>query len=560
MKFDLNEDLAKRFLNFLDTKQYKRLQFEADMMGEIENQHPLIIFYYASSIYLIETSKKKDLIYASSLFEKVYLMKKTNLQPLYNMMVISFKTNEYNKVLEYATKAYENNKQDTKLIEGLARVNFYLGNRKESLKLFKSLFEILPEKTEGRFPYIASLNYSSGVTQEQYMNECLKFTSLIEKKLNIKNDEFKFVSNNSSKIKIHFLSADFKKHSVSFFIKELLEKIDKSIFEISLISNLNIIDKDDLSGELKDLADYWYDIENMSDEEATNFLRSLNIDVLIDLSGFTQGNRLEVVARRCAKIQILWLGYNNSLCLKNVDYFIADKNLIKSDEEHLYREEILYMPKIWNSLSLPKELPNIENELKLNKSAFTFCSFNNFHKLSDETINVWSEILNQGNSELILKDSLEGGEDIKNNVIKKFLKKGVKKKQILILENQENIYDHLKLYNKVNLALDTFPYPGVTTSCEAILMGVPVLTMRGFNSNSRCGESILKNINMNEMIADDFHNYVKKAISFMNDKEFSKKYGINLREKALSSPLFDTSNFTADFCKLIKEVCKKNNL
>ena len=112
----------------------------------------------------------------------------------------------------------------------------------------------------------------------------------------------------------------------------------------------------------------------------------------------------------------------------------------------------------------------------------------------------------------------------------------------------------------MNLALDTFPYPGVTTSCEAILMGVPVLTMRGFNSNSRCGESILKNINMNEMIADDFNNYVKKAISFMNDKEFSKKYGINLREKALSSPLFDTSNFTADFCKLIKEVYKKNNL
>ena len=84
MKFDLNQDLAKKFLNYLDTKQYERLLFEADMIGEIENQHPLIIFYYASSIYLKETSKKKDLIYASSLFEKVYLMKKSNLQPLYN--------------------------------------------------------------------------------------------------------------------------------------------------------------------------------------------------------------------------------------------------------------------------------------------------------------------------------------------------------------------------------------------------------------------------------------------------------------------------------------------
>ena len=165
MKFDLNEDLAKRLLNFLDTKQYERLQFEVDMMGEIHDQHPLIIFYYASSIYLKEVSKKKDLIYASSLFEKVYLMKKTNLQPLYNMMVISFKTNEYKKVLKFATEAYKNNKKDTILIEGLARVNFYLGNRRESLKLFKSLFEILPEKTEGRFPFVASLNYSSGISQ-----------------------------------------------------------------------------------------------------------------------------------------------------------------------------------------------------------------------------------------------------------------------------------------------------------------------------------------------------------------------------------------------------------
>ena len=129
-------------------------------------------------------------------------------------------------------------------------------------------------------------------------------------------------------------------------------KIDKSDFEVSLISNLKITDQDELSIELKKLSDHWYDVEKMTDEELVDFLRSLNIDVLIDLSGFTAGNRLEVIARRCAKIQILWLGYNNSLCLKNVDYFIADKNLIKSGEENLYQEKILYMPKIWNSLLL----------------------------------------------------------------------------------------------------------------------------------------------------------------------------------------------------------------
>ena len=124
MSVDLNQDLAKKFLKFLDTKQYKRLQFEADMIGEIENQHPLIIFYYASAIYLQDSSTNEELIYASSLFEKVYLLKKTAIQPLQNMIVISFKTKQYKKVMDYALEAYERNKQNVILIEGLARMNF----------------------------------------------------------------------------------------------------------------------------------------------------------------------------------------------------------------------------------------------------------------------------------------------------------------------------------------------------------------------------------------------------------------------------------------------------
>ena len=156
------------------------------------------------------------------------------------------------------------------------------------------------------------------------------------------------------------------------------------------------------------------------------------------------------MAKRCAKIQIVWLGYNNSLCLKNVDYLIADKNLIKSNEHHLYKEKILYMPKIWNALSVPEKLPDIEDKFKNQNSKFTFCSFNNFQKLSDKTIATWSKILNQTNTEIYLKDSLEGGEDFKDNIIKKFFQNGVNKDQLIFLDNQDTIYDHLKLYNKIN--------------------------------------------------------------------------------------------------------------
>ena len=555
---DLNQDLAKKFLNYLDTKQYKRLQFEADMLGEIEDQHPLIMFYYASSIYLNEASKNKDLLYASQLFEKVYTSNKKHLQSLYNMLAVSFKTKSFKNVMPLAIEAYEKNNNDPKLIEGLARVNFYLGNRQDSLKLFKILYKMLPDKKEGRLPFISSLNYTSGVTQEEYMKECLNYNSILEKKYNIENNQNQFNWNKSDKINLAFLSADFKTHSVSHFLIDILKKIDNSKFNIYLISNLKTVDQDNVSQDLKKLVFKWVDAYDFSDDDLTSYLRSLKLDFLIDLSGFTNGNRFEVLIRRCAKVQIEWLGYNNSLGAMNIDYLISDKNLIKSNETNLYKEDILFMPNIWNALSAPEKLPEISDKPNEKNSDFVFCSFNNFQKISDRTIDVWSKILNTTKSKLLLKNSLIGGEDLKNNVLDKFTLKGIQKDQIIFLEREKSIYDHLKLYNKANVALDTFPYPGVTTSYEAILMGLPVLTMQGFNFNSRCGESINKNIIMDNLIAKDDHDYLNIAISLTKDFKLNEKYGENLRKKALSSPLFNTDQFTRDFEELITKVYNKN--
>jgi predicted O-linked N-acetylglucosamine transferase (SPINDLY family) len=242
----------------------------------------------------------------------------------------------------------------------------------------------------------------------------------------------------------------------------------------------------------------------------------------------------------------------------NIDYLISDKNLIKSNETNLYKEDVLFMPNIWNALSAPEKLPEITDKSNEKNSDFVFCSFNNFQKISDRTIDVWSKILNTTKSKLLLKNSLIGGEDLKNNVLDKFISKGLQKDQIIFLEREKNIYDHLKLYNKANVALDTFPYPGVTTSYEAMLMGLPVLTMQGFNFNSRCGESINKNVIMDNLIAKDDHDYLNIAISLTKDLKLNEKYGENLRKKALSSPLFNTDQFTRDFEELITKVYNKN--
>ena len=561
---DLDQDIKKKFLGFLNNKQYSKLEFEISLLGNIDEQNPILIMFYASSKALNPMSKTDDLIEASRLFEKIYLMKKNNnigtpdnLEPLLNMIFLSLKTKIYRNVLPLALEALQNNKHNEKLIEGLAIINVHIANITESIKYYKLLFQINNKKTIGRIPFLTCLNYASNVSQEYYLSECFKYSKILEKDLILK--ETKTILNKAEKIKVAFLSSDLRKHSISSFLKGLFFNINKKTIEIVALSNLAKNKEDSTSEFFKNLANQWHVIYDKSDIEVINLVKSLDIDILIDLNGLTKGNRVHVMKNRCAPIQICWLGYNNSTGLKNVDYLIADHNLIKKNEESLYAEKILYLPKIWNAHFLPTELPPVNSPTKKEDLLFSYGSFNNFKKISDDTIEVWSKIIKNSNSKIYLKNPPENAcLDLKENILKKFTDRGVQKNKIIFLETKKNTYEHLNLYNKIDLALDTFPYPGVTTSFEAALMGVPVLTMKGFNFNSRCGESININLQMENFIAKSKDDYFEKAISIQNNPDILKKIRYNLRNKALSSPLFDTESFTKDFTEILKKVYLKH--
>lgn len=549
---DLNQDLTNKFLKYLSQKQYKRLKFEIDLLGELESQHPIIIFYYASAIALDHSSKNEELSFAADLFEKIYLLKK-DLQSLYNMIAISFKTKIFNRVLPYILKEHKKNEKDLNLLEGLAKINLFLGNNLESIKFFGKLFELDPERKDYRLSYLGTFNYVSNYDQIEYLKISKKHTQIYEKNSISEKFDHKFTND---KIKIGFLSGNLRVHPVSFFLKGLIENIDREKFDLIFFSNLKISEQDSYSDFFKKNSSQWYDVFDLDDEFLTKKIRKLNIDILIDLNGFFDGNRFEIFVNRCAKFQIVWLGYNNSLGINNIDYIIADPNLVKKGEEHLYSERILLFNKIWNSMSLPENLPNIQEDK--NKNIFSYGSFNNYVKLSNETIEVWSKMINHSNSRLFLKSSMPVTEDIKNNILRKFFSNGVKKNQIIFLDRTEKIIDHYESYNKINVALDTFPYPGVTTSFEAALMGVPVLTMKGNNINSRCGESIIKNLNLPELIASDKDDYFKKAIALQESKNLNQIFGNKLRDKALASPLFDTKSFTKEFEKNMISLMSSN--
>tara|TARA_B100000787_G_scaffold168630_1_gene157754 strand:+ start:64 stop:1734 length:1671 start_codon:yes stop_codon:yes gene_type:complete len=549
---DLDLDLNSKLINLFNNKKYSEIEFEIELLGDIEKQSTQIAIMYAAAKTLNKNSQKKDFEEASYLFEKSYVSNKSNLDCLYNLIIVSIKSGTFQRVLPHLMERYEKNNKDEKVLDGLSKINFVLGNVSEANIYSSQLIEVNPNYLNAWEDFLSSLNYTKIKSQEDYLKYALKFDNLPQARCKPFLRKQKKIS--KEKIRLGFVSSDFKKHSVSFFLKDTISKINKKDFRIFAFSNLDQAKHDGMTGSLKEIFDEWKDVDMLSNTELTTLIRSLDIDILIDLSGFTLGNRIEVFRARCAPIQISWLGYCNTLGIKEMDYLIADKNLIKKKEENLYSEKILYMPNIWSVMSKPEKLPNI-NELPSKKNTiFTFGSFNNFGKISDETIKVWSKILNNSNSRLILKSSSIKNEETNKNIIKKFKKYISEENKVFILDRSPTIEEHLGQYQKIDLALDTFPYPGVTTSFESILMGVPVLTMKGFNFNSRCGESINLNLQMHEFIADNENDYFQKAIKLQSSLNILEQIRGSLREKSLASPLFDGNNFAKEFSSILKKV------
>ena len=353
------------------------------------------------------------------------------------------------------------------------------------------------------------------------------------------------------KIRIGFLSADIiEGHSVTYFLKTILSNYDKKNFEIVLV--LNGPKEDQLTEHFKSLVDQTINISKLSNVDAVNQIRELKLDIMIDLMGYTSYQRLELFKNRIAKKQVIWMGYCNTTGLKNMDYIIADKNLIYSNEEKFYSEKVIYLPEIWNT-HCGFDFERKENSPPFLKNKyFTFGSFNNFDKINIDVISTWSKILKKiDNSKLILKTS---SKKLATKRLEKLFEKENVLESIKFIDRSEKFQEHLDNYTQIDIALDTFPYNGVTTSFEAIWMGVPVLTMTGYNFNSRCGESINKNLNMEKLIAKDEDDYVQKVLNLTNNIDDYLKIRKSIFLNAMKSPLFNKEDYSKSFFESLRKI------
>jgi len=435
-------------------------------------------------------------------------------------------------------------KNEIFLSSGLSLYSHLLDEKKQK-EIFNEILKSASKSKALRSICLFEKNYFNDWSQKNHFENAI-INSKYFSKLEVKTIN-KLSYNQNEKINLGFVSCDFERnHSIIFFIKDTIKHLDKKRFRIHLFSFAKENTKDESQNDLKNLSDEWFNLNQLDNQKVVNLIQKKKINILFDVMGFTNPNRLEIFNSRVAPIQISWLAYCNTIGFETIDYIMIDKNLVIKDEEKFYLEKVIRLPKVWNSHA-GFNLKRKYNKLPCEKDeTFTLGSFNNFRKISVETVDTWSSILQSvSNSRLILKSSTFCDT---NFLLDKFKKNGVENKvKILDKVNFHKKKDHLELYNKVDLALDTFPYNGVTTTFEALWMNVPVIVLKGYNFNSRCGESIIKNTKIDYLIASNTKEYIQKVIFLSQNRKKLNEMRRELYDEVLSTPLFDTKSFAKDF-------------
>jgi FkbM family methyltransferase len=345
------------------------------------------------------------------------------------------------------------------------------------------------------------------------------------------------------RLRIGYISPDFRRHSVSSFIKPIFQHHDRTQVEVFCYGEVN--DPDAITEEIIDICDAWRSTVGLSDLEVAKLIQADRIDIIVDLAGHTANNRMMVLGMKPAPIQTTYLGYFATTGLPTIDYWITDQVLHPDDTEEKTSETIWRLPRCYVGYEPLENAPKITELPSKKTGIFTFSSFNNLRKLTPETFALWIEILKAvPNSRLVLKCA---SSDVFSPLITEkiqtpFVEQGIDPKRIFLYGGFAADEDHLNLYNQVDLHLDSIPYTGCTTTCEALWMGVPTLTLAGTRKMERMSASILHSVGLDDCIAHSAVEYVQRAIALAKNPDYLQSLRSNMRERMQQSPLLDVKN------------------
>jgi protein O-GlcNAc transferase len=423
----------------------------------------------------------------------------------------------------------------------------------EAIGLYRKALEFLPEKHEIHSNMLLCLNYHWHLQAKEIFAEHRHWQTMHADSLSDHSLQHRTERQAGKRLRIGFMSPDFRRHSVAYFLLPLLENIDRSQFEVVCYSDVQ--SPDDYTQRFEKLSHQWRNIAAATMQEVVDLVRHDAIDILIDLAGHTAYNRMVVFAHKPAPIQISWLGYPNTSGLTAMDYRITDAIADPVGEtEHLHTERFIRLPVSAWCFRATEVDPPVAALPALTNGYVTFGCFNAMQKINEELLSLWAEILHSvPESRLYLKNKAIAFPQLQERVRKFFAERGIESQRIIVSPQLAEVREHLEHYGRVDISLDTLPYHGTTTTCESLWMGVPVVTMAGKVHNSRVGASLLHQIGHTEWIAAHRQEYVAIACSLAADLSQLSQLRQQLRDTMRASPLMDEVRFTRDMEAALRE-------
>jgi len=343
------------------------------------------------------------------------------------------------------------------------------------------------------------------------------------------------------KIKLAYFSGDFREHAVSYLTAELFENHDRSKFEIFGFA-WGVNTNDPMTQRIRDAFDHFIDVSYKSELQIAKIGRDLDIDIAVDLMGYTQDSKTSIFSYRVAPIQCSYIGYLGSMGSSYFDYIIGDKTVIPLENRQYFSEKIVYLPFFQSNDSKRQIFSKIDirENYGISKGTFVFCCFNSSYKIQPRLFQIWMEILKSVENSILWL--IEGNELFKKNLLREAGKLGVSQNKILFAP-QTSRQKYLERYQIADLFLDTLPYNAGTTASDALWSGVPVLTQIGNSYPGRMAASLLKTFDLHELIVNSIEQYKNVAIELASQPEILANIKSKLIKKRLNSPLFDSSLF-----------------
>lgn len=494
-------------------------------------------YYNIGCFYLDQRQYQK----AIASFLRVTEMQPDNVQAYLNLGIV----HKLRGSSEYACRAFEKVLEcepDNLLARRqLALVTSGTGDVEAGIKYIKQNLVAKPDDVESLYIYLNLLSYVPGTHQSEIYSVSNRIGDLIGMRSPVTAVDGRSSLPYKQHLNIGFVSADYVHHPVGMLLVSLFKSFDPA--KLSLICYNNGLKSDFLTSWYRSKAAKWRDIHELSDNEVVAQIKADRIDILVDLSGFTDRHRLAVFAQRPAPVQVSWLGYWHTTGLKAMDYIIADKDFIHEEDEQWFCEKVARLPHSRFCFVPPEPYPDVVEAPLITNGYVTFGCFNNPVKISDEAVRAWAEVMKAvPRSRLIFKYKSFMDKAIRDRFLRKFQMHGIGRRRIEF-RAESNLYLMMAELGDVDITLDPFPFCGGMTSLHSLWMGVPLVTFAGDLPVSRQSQSFLNQIGLSDLVAETLDDYKIKLIELAHDAERLVALRGTLRQRMLGSPLCDTQQY-----------------